>query len=81
MVCSFYLTSRYITSPETVMDMDISRIAEKGFVEYFKEIEEANLSDVFWKIGLVQNLETSAINSPFSMFWHPRCGPTTIRFS
>jgi len=59
------LTSRYITSPETVMDMDISRIAEKGFVEYFKEIEEANLSDVFWKIGLVQNLETSAINSPF----------------
>ncbi|HPB57797.1 MAG TPA: DUF262 domain-containing protein [Bacteroidales bacterium] len=59
------LTSRYITSPETVMDADIKRIAEKGFLEYFKEMEEANLSDTFWNIGLVQNLETSAINSPF----------------
>ncbi|MDL2228172.1 DUF262 domain-containing protein [Odoribacter sp. OttesenSCG-928-L07] len=59
------LTSRYITSPETVMDMDIRRIAEKGFLEYFKEMEDANLSDTFWEIGLVQDLETSAINSPF----------------
>ena len=59
------LTSRYITSPETVMDLDIRRISEKGFLEYFKEMEEANLSDTFWEIGLVQDLETSAINSPF----------------
>lgn len=59
------LTSRYITSPETVMDMDIRRISEKGFIEYFKEIEEASLSDTFWEVGLVQDLETSAINSPF----------------
>lgn len=59
------LTSRYITSPESVMDLDIRRIAEKGFLEYFNEMEEANLSDTFWEIGLVQDLETSAINSPF----------------
>lgn len=59
------LTSRYITSPETVMDLDIRRISVKGFIEYFKEIEEASLSDTFWEIGLVQDLETSAINSPF----------------
>jgi len=59
------LTSRYITSPETVMDLDIRRITEKGFLEYFKEIEEANLSETFWTVGLIQNLETSAINSPF----------------
>ena len=59
------LTSRYITSPETAMDLDIRRISEKGFLEYFKEMEEANLSDTFWNIGLVQDLETSAINSPF----------------
>ena len=59
------LTSRYITSPETVMDLDIRRISEKGFLEYFKEMEDANLSDTFWEIGLVQDLETSAINSPF----------------
>ena len=59
------LTSRYITSPETAMDLDIRRIEEKGFLEYFNELEDSNLSDTFWEIGLVQNLETSAINSPF----------------
>ncbi len=59
------LTSRYITSPESVMDLDIRRISEKGFLEYFKEIEEANLSNAFWEVGLVQDMETSAINSPF----------------
>jgi len=59
------LTSRYITSPETMMDLDIRRISEKGFLEYFREMEEAFLSDNFWNVGLVQDLETSAINSPF----------------
>ncbi len=59
------LTSRYITSPETVMDKDIRRISEKGFIEFLKENEEAELSDTFWNVGLVQNLETSAVNSPY----------------
>lgn len=59
------LTSRYITSPESAMDLDIRRIEEKGFIEYFQEMEDSNLSDTFWEIGLVQDLETSAINSPF----------------
>lgn len=59
------LTSRYITSPETMMDIDIRRIEEKGFLTYFNELEAANLSDSFWNVGLVQNLETSAINSPY----------------
>lgn len=63
------LTSRYITSPETYMDLDIRRIQEKGFLAYLNELETANLSDVFWNVGLVQNLETSAINSPhFNVF-------------
>lgn len=59
------LTSRYIGSPETIMDMDIRRIREKGFETYLKEIEEADLSETFWSVGLVQNLETSVINSPY----------------
>lgn len=58
------LTSRYITSPETVMDMD-KRIKERGFLNYFSEVEAANLSDTFWDIALVQYLETSVINSPY----------------
>lgn len=59
------LTSRYISSTETAMDMDIRRIEERGFLQYFKELEEADLSDTFWDIALVQNLDTSAANSPF----------------
>jgi len=59
------LTSRYITSPETVMDADMRRIKEKGFIEFLNEVEDAELSDTFWKIGLVQHLETSVINSPY----------------
>lgn len=59
------LTSRYITSPESAMDKDIRTISSKGFIQFFRETEEAVLSDAFWDIGLVQNLETSAINSPY----------------
>ena len=59
------LTSRYIGSPESQMDKDLRSIATKGFKEYFKEVEEAELSETFWTVGLVQNLETSSINSPY----------------
>lgn len=59
------LTSRYIGSPETVMDYDLRNIKSKGFKQFFAEIEAAELSDTFWNIGLVQRLETSAINSPY----------------
>ena len=58
------LTSRYIGSPESVMDRDLRSIAEKGFTAYFNEIEAATLSESFWHIGLVQNLETSSTNTP-----------------
>lgn len=59
------LTSRYIGSPETVMDADLRNIKSKGFKQFFAEIEAAELSETFWNIGLVQRLETSAINSPY----------------
>ena len=47
------------------MHRDIQSIVNKGFPVFFDEAESAVLSDTFWKIGLVQNLETSAINSPY----------------
>ncbi|MFI3294375.1 MAG: DUF262 domain-containing protein [Rikenellaceae bacterium] len=59
------ITSRYISSPESAMDLDIRRIAERGFVTYLEELEAATLSESFWSIGLVQNLETSSIGSPY----------------
>lgn len=63
------LTSRYIGSPETVMDRDMRSINEKGFLNFFAELEASNLSDSFWDITLPQYLETSSSNSPaFNVF-------------
>ena len=59
------LTSRYIGSPETQMDRDLRDIAEKGFIQFIQDNEEAYLSDAFWNVRLVQSLETSSISSPF----------------
>lgn len=59
------ITSRYIGSPESQMDRDLRSIQEKGFIAFLQDAEDALLSDAFWKVGLVQNLETSSINSPF----------------
>ena len=63
------LTSRYIGSPETMMDRDMRSIQEKGFLNFIDDAEAANLSDTFWNVTLPQNLETSSVNSPaFNVF-------------
>lgn len=68
------LTSRYIGSPETKMDEDIRNIQEKGFLKFFNDIEESNLSETFWQTGLPQELETSSTNSPgFKVFLSAQC--------
>lgn len=59
------LTSRYIGSPESQMDRDLRAIESKGFKEFMEDNEKALLSDAFWNVGLVQNLETSSTNSPY----------------
>ena len=58
------LTSRYIGSPETVMDRDMRSIADKGFLGFLDEVEASSLSESFWTVTLPQNLETSSVNSP-----------------
>lgn len=58
------LTSRYIGSPETVMDRDMRSISEKGFINFLGEVEASALSDTFWVVTLPQNLESSSANSP-----------------
>lgn len=63
------LTGRYSASPESTFDYDVKQIADKNFGEYLQAIENAELSDAFWDVGLVQNLETSATTGPsFSVF-------------
>ncbi|WP_051650238.1 DUF262 domain-containing protein [Selenomonas sp. AB3002] len=58
------LTGRYVGSPESVMSRDIRLIREKGYIDYFREVEDSTLSDTFWNVTLPQNLETSSANSP-----------------
>jgi hypothetical protein len=53
------LTGRYSGSPETRFDYDIKQIDTQNFGSYLASIEEAELSDAFWNIGLVHLLTTS----------------------
>lgn len=63
------LTGRYSTSLETRFDDDIRNISNKDFEEYLQNVEEAELSDAFWEVALIQSLDSSASTSPyFSVF-------------
>ena len=67
------LTGRYISSPESAMDLDLRRIKEKSFLPWLDEVEKT-LGDTFWNVELVQNLETSSVNSPYlCVFWAAAC--------
>lgn len=59
------LTGRYSGSPESQLDFDIKNISNKNFELYLNDIESAELSDSFWNVALVQNLETSVASSPY----------------
>ncbi|MBK6291698.1 MAG: DUF262 domain-containing protein [Ignavibacteria bacterium] len=64
------LTSRYGGSTETQVDYDITRLeAASSPREWLREVEAAELSDVFWDVSVVQNLDTASVNSPvFSVY-------------
>lgn len=59
------LTSRYIGSPESVMDRDLRAIKSSDFKKFFEDIEAAQLSDTFWEIGLPQSFHTTSTSSPY----------------
>jgi hypothetical protein len=59
------LTGRYSGSPESMFDFDIKQLEHKTFEEYLQEKEDAELSDAFWQVNLVQRLDTSVITSPY----------------
>lgn len=59
------LTGRYSGSPESKFDFDIKQISKEGAEKFLKSIEDAELSDAFWSVGLVQALDKATINSPF----------------
>lgn len=64
------LTGRYSGSAESTFDFDIKNIVKHGAEGYLKEIEDSTLSDGFWNVGLVQELDKSSNSNPFlNAFW------------
>ncbi len=61
------LTGRYSGSSETQFDKDVRQIGVGDFAEILGQVEQAELSSVFWEVGLKQQLATSGTNSPY--FW------------
>lgn len=58
------LTKRYSASPETAFAKDIRRIRENGVIKTLMDMEEATLSDAFWNVALVQQLESTSTTNP-----------------
>jgi len=68
------LTERYSGSPESMFDLDIKNISSNRIESYLKDVEAAELSDAYWNIGLVQQLNTSSSNSPvFNVYLAAHC--------
>jgi len=59
------ITGRYSGQAESTMDQDIRQINQVGLVKYTKLIMESALTDSFWDSLLPQEMDTSAINSPY----------------
>ncbi|EKE13868.1 MAG: hypothetical protein ACD_12C00776G0003 [uncultured bacterium] len=61
------LTGRYSSSPETAFEKDLNRIREfsaDGFFNGLEKIIGENLTNDFWVISLVGQMETSSARSP-----------------
>ncbi len=59
------LTGRYSGSSESEFDFDIKNISSRDFKDYLEDVLNAELSDAFWDVALVQNLDTSVASSPY----------------
>lgn len=63
------LTKRYTSSPESVFARDIKQIREFGVVQTLQGMEAATLSDTFWDVKIVQDLDnTSTINPTYMVY-------------
>lgn len=58
------LTGRDSSSPETAFAKDLRLIDENGVQKVLQDIEAATLSDNFWNVKVVQDLEYTSTNNP-----------------
>lgn len=63
------LTGRYSGSAETTIDLDIRGIDKQGLAEYTSSVMNATLTDSYWSTLLPQQMETSAVNSPYFLVY------------
>lgn len=64
------LTSRYTAASESQIDEDIRLISQQGIEQAIAGIEAAQLSDVYWDVGLPTELDKAGSNNPLmSMFF------------
>ncbi|WP_062516808.1 GmrSD restriction endonuclease domain-containing protein [Demequina gelatinilytica] len=59
------LTGRASGSVDTQFEQDIRRVRELGAGDYLATVEDSELSDAFWNVGLPQALDTSSTRSPY----------------
>jgi len=59
------LTGRYSGSADSQFDFDIRNISTKDFGGFLNDVESAVLSDTFWDVALIQNMNTSVASSPY----------------
>lgn len=61
------LTGRYSTSPESSFEKDLNRIkglSKSNFIQTLEKIINENLTNDFWNITLVSQMDTSSSNGP-----------------
>lgn len=61
------ITGRYSSSPETAFEKDLNKIKDfdqNSFVSELKKIIAGSLTNDFWKVTLVGQMETSSARSP-----------------
>lgn len=63
------LTGRYSSSPESAFYKDLKSIVEYGVVGTLERIESAELSDNFWDVALVQNLDSTSTINPIYLVY------------
>ena len=59
------LTGRYSGAADSQFDYDIRNISARDFGSFLRDIESAELSDNYWDVALIQNMNTSVASSSY----------------
>lgn len=63
------LRGRYTSSPESQFDFDIRQVESQGLSAFVQAVIKAELSDSYWSTLLPQEMDTSAVFSPYFLVY------------